>query len=33
MTFSVFVEVLNIGTRRKKKHVEPLHLREPVIND
>ena len=33
MTFSVFVEVLNIGTRRKKKRVEPLHLREPIIND
>jgi predicted tellurium resistance membrane protein TerC len=33
MTFSVFVEVLNIGTRRKKKHVEPLHLREPIVNE
>jgi predicted tellurium resistance membrane protein TerC len=33
MTFSVFVEVLNIGTRRKKKHVEPLHLREPIIDE
>lgn len=33
MTFSVFVEVLNIGTRRKKKAVEPLHLREPVVAD
>ncbi len=33
MTFSVFVEVLNISSRRKKKHVEPLHLRQPVIND
>jgi predicted tellurium resistance membrane protein TerC len=30
MTFSVFVEVLNIGVRRKKK-TEPLHLREPVV--
>ena len=30
MTFSVFVEVLNIGVRRKKK-TEPVHLREPVI--
>jgi hypothetical protein len=33
MTFSVFVEVLNIGTRRKKKNVEPLHLREPIVSD
>ena len=31
MTFSVFVEVLNIGVRRKKKTVEPLHLREPIV--
>lgn len=30
MAFSVFVEVLNIRIR-KKKHVEPLHLREPII--
>ena len=30
MTFSVFVEVLNIGSRRRKPHVEPIHLREPV---
>lgn len=30
MTFSVFVEVLNIGVRRKKT-TEPVHLREPVI--
>ena len=29
MTFSVFVEVLNIGVRRKKK-TEPVHLREPI---
>jgi hypothetical protein len=29
----VFVEVLNIGSRRKKKAVEPLHLREPVVAD
>lgn len=29
MTFSVFVEVLNLGARRKKKN-EPLHLREPI---
>ena len=33
MAFSVFVEVLNIGTRRKKKNVEPLHLREPIVSD
>jgi predicted tellurium resistance membrane protein TerC len=33
MAFSVFVEVLNIGTRRKKKNVEPLHLREPIIDE
>jgi predicted tellurium resistance membrane protein TerC len=33
MAFSVFVEVLNIGTRRKKKPVEPLHLREPIIDE
>ena len=31
MTFSVFVEVLNIGAQRRKKKVEPLHLREPII--
>ena len=30
MAFSVFVEVLNIGVRRKKKN-EPLHLREPIV--
>ena len=30
MAFSVFVESLNIRVR-KKKHVEPLHLREPII--
>lgn len=33
MTFSVFVEVLNISARRKRNAVEPLHLREPVITD
>ena len=33
MTFSVFIEVLNLGTRRNKKSVEPLHLREPVVNE
>lgn len=32
MAFSVFVEVLNIGVRRKKT-VEPLHLREPVVSE
>ena len=31
MTFSVFVEVLNIGTRRKTKKVEPVHLREEIV--
>ncbi len=30
MTFSGFVEVLNIGAQRKKKRIEPLHLREPI---
>ena len=30
MAFSVFVEALNIRVR-KKKHVEPLHLREQII--
>ena len=30
MTFSVFVEVLNIGVRRKKQHAAPVRLREPV---
>ncbi len=30
MAFSVFVEALNIRVR-KKKHVEPLHLRETII--
>ena len=32
MTFSVFVEVLNIGTRRKKPNTS-LHLREPIVAD
>ncbi len=31
MTFSVFVEVLNLRVRSKKKTVEPVHLREPII--
>ena len=30
MAFSVFVEALNIRVRRKK-HVEPVHLREPIV--
>jgi predicted tellurium resistance membrane protein TerC len=30
MTFSVFVEVLNLRVRSKKKPVEPVHLREPI---
>lgn len=30
MAFSVFVEVLNIGARRNKKHAKPVHLREPI---
>lgn len=32
MAFSVFVEALNIRVR-KKKHVEPVHLREPIIEN
>jgi predicted tellurium resistance membrane protein TerC len=30
MTFSVFVEVLNLRVRSKKKPVETVHLREPI---
>ena len=30
MTFSVFVEALNLRVRSKKKPVEPVHLREPI---
>lgn len=30
MTFSVFVEVLNLRVRSKKKPVEPVHLRETI---
>lgn len=30
MTFSVFVEVLNLRVRSKKKPVEAVHLREPI---
>ncbi|MBM3717461.1 MAG: TerC family protein [Actinobacteria bacterium] len=34
MTFSIFVEVLNIGSRKnKKQHVEPVHLRERITAD
>jgi predicted tellurium resistance membrane protein TerC len=32
MTFSVFVEVLNLRVRSKKKPVEAVHLREPITN-
>ena len=31
MTFSVFVEVLNLRVRSKKKAIEPVHLREPIV--
>jgi predicted tellurium resistance membrane protein TerC len=31
MTFSVFVEVLNLRVRSKKKPVEAVHLREPIV--
>jgi predicted tellurium resistance membrane protein TerC len=31
MTFSVFVEAINLRVRSKKKAVEPVHLREPII--
>jgi predicted tellurium resistance membrane protein TerC len=30
MTFSVFVEVLNLRVRSKKKPIEPVHLRETI---
>jgi predicted tellurium resistance membrane protein TerC len=33
MAFSVFVEVLNIGTRRKKQAEAPVHLREKMTPD
>lgn len=33
MTFSIFVEVLNIGSRRKKKAIEPVHLRERIVSE
>jgi predicted tellurium resistance membrane protein TerC len=31
MTFSVFVEAINLRVRSKKKAVEPVHLREPIV--
>ena len=31
MTFSVFVEVLNLRVRSKKKPAEAVHLREPIV--
>jgi predicted tellurium resistance membrane protein TerC len=31
MTFSVFVEVLNLRVRSKKKPVDAVHLREPIV--
>jgi predicted tellurium resistance membrane protein TerC len=31
MTFSVFVEVLNLRVRSKKKPIEVVHLREPIV--
>ena len=30
MTFSVFVEVLNLRVRSKKMPIEPVHLRETI---
>lgn len=33
MAFSVFVEILNIGVSRRKKHAPPVHLREPIVAD
>ena len=33
MAFSVFVEALNIGVRRKSKVTTPVHLREQVVPD
>lgn len=33
MTFSVFVEALNIGSRRKKAHAEPVQLYQRVSED
>lgn len=30
MAFSVFVEVLNIGARRRKQYADPVHLRNSV---
>ncbi len=31
MTFSVFVEAINLRVRSKKKAIEPVHLREPIV--
>jgi len=31
MTFSVFVEAINLRVRSKKKSIEVVHLREPII--
>jgi predicted tellurium resistance membrane protein TerC len=33
MTFSIFVEVLNIRAQIKKKQVDPIRLREPIVSD
>jgi hypothetical protein len=30
MAFSVFVEVLNLRVKGKKK-IDPVHLREPIV--
>lgn len=33
MTFSIFVEVLNIRAQLKKKQVNPIRLRESIVSD
>ncbi|GDX29375.1 hypothetical protein LBMAG13_18000 [Actinomycetes bacterium] len=33
MTFSIFVEVLNIRAQLKKKQVHPIRLRESIVGD
>lgn len=33
MTFSIFVEVLNIRAQIKKKQVDPIRLRESIVSD
>jgi len=33
MTFSVFVEVLNLGARRKRGRAPAVHLRQEVVAD